>query len=90
MFPVKKALDEDGNELPQVGDEKRFLHGRNGDHLKMQFQCEVCHYRNIYKRDPVMWDNRTQELLAVMRRANLDVMWARETTTVSSNKREAV
>ena len=89
-FPIKRAYDEDGEELPQVGDEKRFLHARNGAHLMTRFQCELCHFRNIYQFEPVMSDIRTQELFCVMQRANLDAMWARETSTVTSNKREAV
>ena len=80
---MKKQYDEDGEEL-EVVDKTRFEVGIVGAHLMAPFQCELCHFRNIYDRNPRV--DRPQDVYAMitMRRANLDVMWAREPTTVKS------
>ena len=60
--------------------------GRDGDHLMaVPFECELCHYRNIRKRNPNWGSFRDQQLLMVMRRANLDACWGRATSTVTAN-----
>ena len=67
--------------------EVRFEDARNGDHFMCPFQCDLCHFRNIQKRDPV--SDTTDALLKVfIRRANLDALWAREPGTVYGNLRE--
>jgi hypothetical protein len=82
-------MDDDGVDQTQLGDELRFLRGRNGDHLMVPFQCDLCHFRNIMKRDP--WSSKWQdhEILEYIRRANLDSFWSRESSTVAFNLREA-
>lgn len=47
------------------------------------FQCDVCWYVNLYREEPVCNAPRDRERLAYIRRANLDMMWAREPGTVS-------
>ena len=85
---MKKPVDDDGVELVIEGDEKRFLVGRDGDYLLTPFQCELCHFRNIYGRNPD--SNRFQDVFAAvaMRRASLDAFWSREPATVASNLAE--
>jgi hypothetical protein len=56
----------------------------------VSFQCELCHFRNILLRDPDRRDANDLEILDMMRRANLDAFWSRESTTVASNLREAI
>ena len=50
-------LEFDGAEsnlLHTDKDQERYRCARNGDHLmKVSFECELCHYRNTNKRDPV-------------------------------------
>jgi hypothetical protein len=50
------------------------------------FQCDLCVFRTLYKRDPrvVIADS---ESLSVIRRMNLDLMWAREPSTIMANTR---
>jgi hypothetical protein len=67
------------------GDEKRFRVGRNGDNLITHFQCDLCVFRNIQRRDPVEAKPTDDLLLACIRRANLDALWSREKSTVSGN-----
>lgn len=51
------------------------------------FQCDLCHFRNIMKRDPWRTDPKDLEILEFIRRASLDAMWARESSTVQNNFR---
>ena len=38
------------------GDDNLYRAGRNGDHLMgVPFECDMCHFRNMNKRDPV-WE----------------------------------
>jgi hypothetical protein len=63
----------------------RCNEGRNGDNLVCPFQCDLCHFQNIKKRDPFSSDLRDLRLLCGIRRANLDAFWARRPGTVKSN-----
>ncbi len=76
--------DESGYEWRQPGDELRFKHGRNGNHLVSVFQCDFCIFINLLRRKPVHASERDQLVLCCIRRANLDAMWSRETSTVRS------
>jgi hypothetical protein len=49
------------------------------------FQCDLCHFRNIQKRDPGREDPADIFLLTMIRRANLDAFWSRKSSTVSHN-----
>lgn len=49
------------------------------------FQCEHCHFRNIYGREPQIGNLRDKEFFAYARRANLDSFWSREPPTIRNN-----
>lgn len=83
-FPVAKPLDEGGMKIDCPEDRERFMRGRNGDNLVTPFQCDLCHFQNLMARDPIQNLPQDVRLLKLIRRANLDAMWAREPTTVSS------
>ena len=82
-----EALDEDGEEL-EVADKTRFEAGMNGAHLTSPFQCELCHFRNIYGRNPRADRHQDVYTMITMRWANFDAMWAREPSNVGSSLRE--
>jgi hypothetical protein len=88
-FPIKTPTDEEGFALLIERDKDRFLTARDGDHMMCPFQCDLCHFRNIQKRDPnpvgIVQD---ASMLRCIRRANLDAFWARESSTVLANGRE--
>jgi hypothetical protein len=54
------------------------------------FQCDLCHFRNIQHRNPDPLKFAKDALaLACIRRANLDSLWSRESSTVSRNASQA-
>jgi hypothetical protein len=82
---VKILVTEDGEAVVRRIQDVRCTEGRNGDNLVCPFQCDLCHFRNIKKRDPFSSDLRDLRLLCGSRRANLDAFWARGPGTVKSN-----
>ena len=87
-FPVLQPKDKQGNVIDMAREEQRFRQARNGDHLMISFQCDLCHFRNIQGRDP-MGSVTDDNLMTCIRRANLDAFWAREPGTVSANLYDA-
>ena len=81
-FYVNTLLDEDGIPMyDDPSDERRF---KTGVDLITPFQCDLCVFRVLYKRNP----RRTagdKENLAVIRRMNLDAIWSREPSTITKN-----
>ena len=69
-------------------DPKRFKEGRDGDHLMVPFQCDICHFVNIQGRLPQASDEQDQLLLLTIQRVVLDSLWARERSTVIANRAE--
>ena len=85
-FHVNKPYDVDGFEWLKKGDENQFMVGRNGDNFLSLFQCDLCVFRNIHKRDPLEMDGDALSLCCI-RCANLDALWLREPSTVRNNLR---
>jgi hypothetical protein len=52
------------------------------------FQCELCHFRNIYQRNPLTNLFVDQEALEFFWRASLDAFWSRATLTARGNLTE--
>jgi hypothetical protein len=88
-FPIRTAEDDEGYDQTLKGEKQRFRVGRNGDHLMCPFQCDLCHFRNLQKRDPEFGNRKDILLLQCIRRASLDACWAREPSTVRANARGA-
>ena len=72
-----KPQEQEGFYLTLESDKGRHMSARNGDHLMIPFQCELCHYRNLIKMNLVR-DKEDVTLLRAIRRANLDAFWSRE------------
>jgi len=53
--------------------------------MGVPFECDLCSFRNVVGRNPVITDGRDEFTLTAIRRVLLDVMWAREPDTVTSN-----
>ncbi len=75
------------NEDGLVSDEDlvshRYLQARNGDNLVTPFQCDTCHFRNLYNRDPEPRLAQDVRVLKCIRRAILDSLWSAEPRTAS-------
>ena len=86
-YPI--AALQDSEELDDPKEQNKFKSARAGDHLMCPFQCDLCHFRNIHKRDPVRGIGKDARLLMAIRRANLDSFWARSEHTVAGNRNGA-
>lgn len=87
-FPRRALMDEGGRTVEDQDDGSRFMFGRGGDQFMLRFQCDMCHFQNIKGRDPVPTNGLDDKILRSIRRANLDAMWAREPSTVDTNRRQ--
>jgi hypothetical protein len=70
---VKVLKTEEG--IPIIGrlqDKHNYRKAINGDFLICAFQCDLCHFRNIQKRDPVIEAPAEIFLLTMIFRENLD------------------
>jgi hypothetical protein len=76
-FLVRLPKDEEGNVLVSEEDKFRFGEVRPGDHLFYPFLCEICRFRNIQGRSPIMGKVLLgdTELMKCLRRVNLDAFW---------------
>jgi hypothetical protein len=86
-FYCNVITDEDGFDWRPPESLSRFRVARDGDHLLTPFQCDLCCFRNLQKRDPVASLPKDDLLLCCIRRANLDAVWGREPHTVSATLR---
>ena len=69
-FPRLQTVEaEDESEvLLEETDLERHRHGRNGDHLMgVPFECDLCHFRNMNKRDPVWESPKDMATMEVIR-----------------------
>jgi hypothetical protein len=87
-FPVAAQYDDEGELITSEKEELRFREARTGDHMMTPFQCDVCHFRNIYLRDPDPQALVEVETMEFTRQAILDSFWSREPTTVQGNLQE--
>ena len=53
--------------------------------MGVHFECNLCHFSNMNKRDPVYGCKKDEDTFIAIRRTQLDVFWAREPSTVASN-----
>ena len=84
---MELELEDTGSDLVQEeNDQQRYRSARKGAHLmKVHFECDLCHFRNMNKRDPVSGGKRDKDMFFAIQRDQLDVLWSRETSTVASN-----
>jgi hypothetical protein len=62
-----------------------FTCGRNGDHLMIPFECDICIFVKLRKHKPNISNPKDKLLMACIRRMNLDAFWSRTSTTVQGN-----
>ena len=64
-----------------------FKHARNGDHLLIPFECDLCIFRKLRRTEPIDSSHKDNILLECIRRANIDALWSRESSTVEANRK---
>ena len=64
---------------------EKYGKARNGDWLFVPFQCEACWFGNIFQGSPILHSNMDQRVMGLLRRANLDLFWSRETSSIAGN-----
>ena len=87
---LREEESEEGHELVSEARPASADYGaaRAGDHLMCPFQCDLCHFRNVYRSDPIQDSDGHALFFVTIRRANLDAFWARRPSTVGSNLQE--
>ncbi|KAL7566868.1 hypothetical protein ACA910_021360 [Epithemia clementina (nom. ined.)] len=68
--------------------DRLYTCARRGDHLMTSFQCELCHFHNIFARDPDEKSVSDHWILVCCVRVNLDAFRARRPSTVQNNFQE--
>ena len=53
--------------------------------MGVPFECNLCSFRDVTGRDPVLGDQNDHFTLVAIHRVLLVVMWARELDTVAGN-----
>lgn len=84
-FRVNTAVDKDGEPILRHDDSNMFQYGRRGDHAQTPFQCDRCHYQNMFFVDQDENDPDEKLLRKCLRRSILDSLWSRKCSTVGSN-----
>ena len=79
--------DDDELGIPCEEGQMEYRTARNGDHFICPFQCDLCHFRNIKKRDPRAHSKFDYSLMVAIRRGSLDAFWGRRSGTVSNTRR---
>ena len=83
-FEVNNALEDESRfYLRKDTDKNRYMVARDGDWVLTPFQCERCWFLNVHGRLPNSLSLSDSNCLGLLRRANLDMFWSRETLTVS-------
>jgi hypothetical protein len=86
-FQINELKDEDNRPMYDCkSDAERYKCGIDGAQFMTPFQCDLCIFRNLYKRNPRV-TIADKENLDVIRRMNLDAMWSREPSTIEKNLR---
>ena len=80
-FHVSLAENDEGNTWKRKGTQDDFLKAFNGAHLIQPFQCDLCWFRNLQKRDPQEDSYKDSTLMIYIRRVNLDIIWSRSKRT---------
>ena len=86
-FPIAEFKDVAGNVWHHEDVRlKRITQGADGAHLCSPFQCELCWFRNLEGKDPVLGVH--DKVIYLIRRANLDNIAGRAPSTIRGHLME--
>jgi hypothetical protein len=86
-FETSDVSHVDSEQMKRVWGNKHrapdeYLKGRDGDHLLIPFECDLCIFRKLRRYDPSRTSEQDRLLLACIRRITLDAFWSRATSMV--------
>jgi hypothetical protein len=86
-FRMPTIVDEEGNLWHKEEDRQHLMMEEvEGSHLCILFQCKLCWYRNIEKKDPT--PGRDDLYFTCTRQANLDAMLEKSPLTIKAHRQE--
>jgi hypothetical protein len=88
-FPRHEPVDEEGFNWKPDEERLRYTQARDGDFLLSPFQCDICVFRNVQGRNPMVGVLQDDLVLCCIRRINLDAVWGMEPSTVAATLRSA-
>jgi hypothetical protein len=96
-FDGKTKSEEDHERVQRAWGNKHhapdeYLRGRDGDHLLVPFECDLCIFRKLRGQEPWDLSEKDKLLLGCIRRISLDAFWSRAMSkfrTVYSNHQKA-
>ena len=83
-FRIARPENDEDSEWKKEKEEEHFLCAQNGDMLLAPYQCDYCWFVNLQRREANLVFPADKLLMAYIRQVNLDMMWAREESTVAS------
>ena len=88
-FKLVGPENDEGHKWKNKKDVARFLlNVRPGDMLLPPFQCDNCWFWNVRRRRPDRSNPTDKMLLRFIRQVNLDIMWSRESSAITSTLRD--
>ena len=85
-FPVNRPMSNASNKYRRRKHHlDRFLTARDCDWVFAPFQCDNYWFFNLFQTTPNPYSLDDTRVLKLIRRANLDLFWSRETSTIASN-----
>ena len=85
-FYIHREENEVNLSWIKKGEDSRFLEGIDGAFLVVPFQCDVCWFRVLEKREPKVGSYQDGRILTYIRRVNLDLIWSRAPGTIASTR----
>ena len=73
----------------KVRDPNDYMEARDGDHLLVPFECDLCIFRKLRGKNPDIKDSQDELLVHCIRRMNLDAFWSRSSATIYGNRDKA-
>lgn len=93
-FPVLLLVDLDASLIDKSVFEEEdplgFKETRYDNHMLVPFQCDLCHFFNICQRLLVTGNHQHNPMLLCIWWVSLEIIWARERSTVGSKTLEGV
>ena len=85
-FHIHREENEVNLSWVKKGEDRRFLEGIDRAYLLVPFQCDVCWFRSLEKREPRAGSYQDNRILGYIRRVNLDLIWSRAPGTIASTR----